>query len=188
VNGLRVIAGQCKGRRLLPVPGQSTRPTSDKVKESIFNIIGPFFDGGSVLDAYAGTGALAIEALSRGMTAATCIDIEPKSLKVIRQNIAACGFESACQVFRNDAKKAIPLLAKRNLKYDLVFLDPPYRYDVIPELILLLQQHDVLTDHATIVAEHDASVELDPAIGNCEQFRHAVYGDTAVTFYNTISK
>jgi 16S rRNA (guanine966-N2)-methyltransferase len=180
---LRVIAGTCKGRRLVSVPGHSTRPTRDNVKESIFNIIGPFFDGGNVLDAYAGTGALAIEALSRGMDSATLIDIEPLSLKTIRQNVTACGFLSACRIYRNDAKKAIPLLAKQSFRYDLVFLDPPYRYDVIPEMITLLQHHQLLEPNATIVAEHDANVELDAVIGDCRQFRRAEYGDTAVTFY-----
>ncbi|UOF89215.1 16S rRNA (guanine(966)-N(2))-methyltransferase RsmD [Fodinisporobacter ferrooxydans] len=180
---MRVIAGICKGRRLAAVPGQSTRPTSDKVKESIFNMIGPFFEEGHVLDAYAGTGALAIEALSRGMETATCIDIEPKSLHVIKKNLAECGFLTQAEVYRNDAKRAISILAKKDKRYDLVFLDPPYRYDTIPELISQLQEQRLVNDRAKIVAEHDAGVRLPDEIGEFVQIRYVVYGDTGVTIY-----
>src|SRR5690606_30618142 len=89
---MRVITGTARGRRLKAVPGLSTRPTSDRVKEAIFSMIGPFFDGGTVLDLFAGTGALGIEALSRGADRAVFVDRERASVETVRDNLAACGF------------------------------------------------------------------------------------------------
>ena len=180
---MRVIAGTCKGRKLLAVPGNSTRPTSDKVREAIFNMIGPFFSGGTVLDVYAGTGALVIEALSRGFDKAIAIDIEPKSIRVIKQNLELCGLLDRCQIYRNDARKAIRSLAHSSEPFDLVFLDPPYRYDTIPECMELLQEHQLLYDGAILVAEHDANVTLSTQIGRMFQIKSVHYGDTAVTTY-----
>src|SRR5690606_32139538 len=115
-------------RPLKAVPGKNTRPTTDKVKEALFSMIGPYFSGGYALDLFAGTGALGIEALSRGIDKAIFIDADKGSTQVIRDNLQATGLVDRAEVFRNDAEKALKALARRRLRLHLVFLDPPYRY------------------------------------------------------------
>jgi 16S rRNA (guanine(966)-N(2))-methyltransferase RsmD len=180
---MRIISGTARGRSLKAVPGTGTRPTTDKVKEAIFSMIGPYFDGGQVLDLFAGTGGLGIEALSRGMDRAIFTDIDKKSIDIIRDNARAAGFEKQAEIYRNDASKALKVLTKRESVFRLVFLDPPYRLKVIPELIESMQENGLLEEGATIVAEHDAEDTLPETIGRCETVRRAEYGDTAVTLY-----
>jgi 16S rRNA (guanine(966)-N(2))-methyltransferase RsmD len=183
---MRVISGTAKGRPLKAVPGTGTRPTTDKVKEAIFSMIGPYFDGGYVLDLFAGTGGLSIEALSRGMERAVLTDIEKKSVDTIRHNLQAAGFADQAEIYRNDAQRALKALAKREIKFDLVFLDPPYRLKVVQELVEQLDQANMLNEGATIVMEHDADDKYDAPIGRLQWVRRAEYGDTAITIYKDI--
>src|SRR5690348_8883448 len=144
---MRVIAGEYKGRRLKAVPGQNTRPTTDKVKESMFNIIGPYFEGGMALDLFAGTGGLGIEALSRGIVKAVFIEKDYKAISVIRENIQMLGLEPRVEISKNDAKRALDTLAERGVRFDLVFLDPPYKLiGLYQELILKMQQIGLLNN------------------------------------------
>ena len=124
---MRIIAGKFGGRRLKAVPGMKTRPTTDKVKESMFNIIGPYFDGGNVLDLFAGSGGLSIEAVSRGADQAYLIDRQYQAIKTIKENVAVTKAEDQFQIFKTDARKALTKLAEKQIKFDLVFLDPPYK-------------------------------------------------------------
>ncbi|TDF98271.1 16S rRNA (guanine(966)-N(2))-methyltransferase RsmD [Paenibacillus piri] len=180
---MRVISGTAKGRPLKAVPGIGTRPTTDKVKEAIFSMIGPYFDGGHVLDLFAGTGGLSIEALSRGMERAVLTDIDKKSIETIRQNLQAAGFAERAELYRNDALRAIKALTKRAAKFDLVFLDPPYRLKVVQSLVEQLDEADLLSPDATIVLEHDTDDVYREPIGRLQWIRRAEYGDTAVTIY-----
>ncbi|MFD0680200.1 MULTISPECIES: 16S rRNA (guanine(966)-N(2))-methyltransferase RsmD [unclassified Paenibacillus] len=180
---MRVISGSAKGRPLKAVPGTGTRPTTDKVKEAIFSMIGPYFDGGHVLDLFAGTGGLSIEALSRGMERAVLTDIDKKSIDTIRHNLEVSGFKEQAEIYRNDALRAIKALIKREAKFDLVFLDPPYRLKVVQDLIEQLDQANMLNEGATIVMEHDAADVYEEPIGRLQWVRRAEYGDTAVTIY-----
>jgi len=184
---MRVIAGEHRGRPLAAVPGKGTRPTTDKVKESMFNMIGPYFAGGWVLDLYAGTGGLAIEALSRGAERAVCVDIDGKAVAVARQNLASLGLTERAEVYRNDAVRAVRVLAKRGIRFALVFLDPPYAQQNIARDIRLLEQCALLASDAWIVAEHDAAVSLPEQIGGCRLDRKAEYGDTCITIYRYCS-
>jgi 16S rRNA (guanine966-N2)-methyltransferase len=180
---MRVISGSARGRMLKAVPGMSTRPTTDKVKEAIFSMIGPYFDGGQVLDLFAGTGGLGIEALSRGMDKGIFIDIEKKSLDTVLHNLGAAGLIDKAEVYRNDAARALKLLAKRELQFDLVFLDPPYKMKVIAELVGAMEELTLLKPCVIIVVEHDAGDVLPEFIDSLAQKRRAGYGDTAVTIY-----
>lgn len=180
---MRVISGNAKGRTLKAVPGASTRPTSDKVKEAVFNMIGPYFQGGAVLDLFAGTGGLGIEALSRGMDRAVFVDIEAKSIEVVRDNLAATKLSSQAEVYRHDAFRALKALAKKGAAFDLVFLDPPYRLKVMEKLIRSLEEYGLLRPQATVVAELDASDSRPKKIGSLVCQRSAEYGDTAILIY-----
>jgi 16S rRNA (guanine966-N2)-methyltransferase len=185
---MRVISGSARGRTLKAVPGMSTRPTTDKVKEAIFSMIGPYFDGGQVLDLFAGTGGLGIEALSRGMDKGIFIDIEKKSLDTVQHNLETAGFKDKAEVYRNDAERALKLLAKRELQFDLVFLDPPYKMKVISELVSAMDEQAMLKPNVIVVVEHDAADILPEFINSLKQIRRAGYGDTAVTIYERKSE
>ncbi|WP_135547058.1 16S rRNA (guanine(966)-N(2))-methyltransferase RsmD [Paenibacillus cymbidii] len=180
---MRVISGTAKGRPLKAVPGMGTRPTTDKVKEAVFSMIGPYFDGGQTLDLFAGTGGLGIEALSRGMERAVFIDIEKTSIGVIRHNLQATGLEQRAEVYRNEASRAIAALAKREIRFDLVFLDPPYKLRTLDQLMQKLQEADLLATNACVVAEHDTETTYSDTVGGLVCVRRSVYGETAITVY-----
>ncbi|MDF2724544.1 MAG: methyltransferase [Paenibacillus sp.] len=181
---MRVISGSAKGRPLKAVPGMGTRPTTDKVKEAIFSMIGPYFDGGIGLDLFAGTGGLGIEALSRGLETCIFVDADKKSIDVIRANLQATRLELQAEVYRNDAERALKALGKQATKqFKLVFLDPPYKMTEIPELIRSMQEMSLLSDGATIVVEHDAAHAFGEEIERAVRVKHSEYGETAVSIY-----
>lgn len=182
-EAVRVVSGSAKGRPLKSVPGTSTRPTTDKVKESIFSMIGPYFEGGALLDLFAGTGGLGIEALSRGMDRAVFIDVEPKSISTIKDNLKAARLEDSAEVYRNDAGRALKALEKRGYKFDLVFLDPPYRFKNGDELMLDMAERGLLQDSAVMVLEYESSYNYPEKFGDFCCFRTAKYGETAISIY-----
>ncbi|SDD96030.1 16S rRNA (guanine(966)-N(2))-methyltransferase RsmD [Paenibacillus sp. UNCCL117] len=184
---MRVISGSAKGRTLKAVPGMGTRPTTDKVKEAVFSMIGPYFDGGAVLDLFAGTGGLSIEALSRGMELAVLTDMDKKAIDTIRLNLQATGFTDRAEVYRNDAQRALKALAKREMKFDLVFLDPPYKLKVIGPLLEELEG-GMLADGARVVVEHDADDRYEEPVGLLEPVRRSEYGATAITVFRMVEK
>lgn len=180
---MRVVAGTRKGHPLLAVPGKDTRPTVDKVKESIFNMIGPYFDGGVALDLYAGTGGLGIEALSRGMDCCIFVDSNGKAIQVIKENLKSTHLQEQAEVYRNDANRALSVLSKREIKFDLVLLDPPYARQTLESQIAIMDLHGLLSPRGMIVAEHDAKDVLADAIGNVKKVKEATYGITTITIY-----
>jgi 16S rRNA (guanine966-N2)-methyltransferase len=181
---VRVIAGTAKGRLLKAVPGIGTRPTTDKVKEAIFSMIGPYFDGGLGLDLFAGTGGLGIEALSRGADRVIFIDMEKTSIQVIEDNLKTLGFKEQAEVYRNEAQRALQVLGRRGLKFDLIFLDPPYKMKQVDELLLLMEQMGMIQDHATVLVEHEAGHAYADEIGRFKVRKRTVYGDTAIAIYH----
>lgn len=185
---MRVVSGKAKGTLLKAVPGLYTRPTTDKVKEAIFSMIGPYFSGGTVLDLYAGTGGLGIEALSRGMDKAIFVDKDRKSIEIIRYNLAQAKLESQAEVYRNDADKAIKALGKRDILLDLVFLDPPYKLTHMDETVCKLGEAGLLPSGATIVVEHDSNHVYEDEISGFHQLKTAVYGETSVSIYQANSE
>ncbi|WPP39907.1 16S rRNA (guanine(966)-N(2))-methyltransferase RsmD [Paenibacillus hunanensis] len=180
---MRVISGSAKGRPLKAVPGNGTRPTTDKVKEAMFSIIGPYFDGGHVLDLFAGTGGLGIEALSRGMEHGVFIDMEYKSIEVIKSNVQSARLTEQAEIYRNEAGRALKVLQKREATFDLVFLDPPYRMKNGIELMQEMHERGLLNPGATIVLEFETG---HPYPTECQHFigvRQAEYGDTTLYVY-----
>lgn len=183
---MRVISGTAKGRHLKAVPGMGTRPTTDKVKEAIFSMIGPYFDGGMVLDLFAGTGGLGIEALSRGMDRAVFVDMDKKSIDVVRENLAACRLEQVAEVYRNEAERALKVLAKKEgeNRFELVFLDPPYRMKTADKLMEEMHSLGLLAPEAVVLVEHASDFRYPEAFGPFECRRLALYGETAVAIYD----
>lgn len=181
---MRVIAGMHKGRVLKAVPGESTRPTSDKVKEAVFQMMGPFFQGGTALDLFAGSGGLGIEALSREMSKVIFVDKHPKAIQAIKENLNMLNLEDRAEVYRNDALRALKAIAKREIRFDLVLLDPPYkRKDYLKMLDYLLDNH-LLNKHAMVYCEHDQSNVLPDTYKSLKAVKQADYGSLVqVTIY-----
>jgi 16S rRNA (guanine966-N2)-methyltransferase len=180
---VRVVSGICKGRPLKAVPGNTTRPTTDKVKEALFNMIGPYFDGGIGLDLFAGSGGLGLEALSRGLDKVIFIDRESKAIQVIQENIRACKFEDQTEVYRNDADRALKALIKREICFDFIFLDPPYKKQQLVSLMEKMDNQDVVKKDGIVVCEHSFDVELPSSVGQFTQIKHEKYGMIAITIY-----
>jgi 16S rRNA (guanine966-N2)-methyltransferase len=181
---MRVIAGLHKGRKLKAVSGKTTRPTTDKVKEAVFQVIGPFFTGGNVLDLFAGSGALGIEALSRGMDFSVFIDQQSKAIHTIYNNLKSLGITDQAEVYRNDAFRALLALSKRELQFDLILLDPPYKRQDFEKLLYEIKKLEMLKKNGFILCEHDISEKLPESIDNCSILKQSNYGDAiGVTIY-----
>ncbi|WEK56240.1 MAG: 16S rRNA (guanine(966)-N(2))-methyltransferase RsmD [Candidatus Cohnella colombiensis] len=180
---MRVISGQAKGHPLKAVPGSNTRPTTDKVKESLFSIIGPYFEEDRVLDLFAGTGGLGIEALSRGAASAVFIDSSSQSIEIVKRNLESTKLIARAEVYRNDAHRALKLLERKGEAFDLLFLDPPYAMKDCNELLLDAASRGLVADRAIAVIEHHPEVEYSEKIGAFERTRYVVYGDIALSIY-----
>lgn len=175
---MRVIAGEAGGVRLGNVP-PGVRPTSDRVRESLFGSLGQFFDGGSVLDLYAGTGSLGIEALSRGCERATFVEKNGRAVAAVRENLCRAGFEERAEVLRDDVGRALGEPLADGRQYNLIFLDPPYRIAAAEAGGLLGRLCDLLAPGGRVVVESDAPVES----GKGERGVARRYGGTLVTTF-----
>ncbi|WP_080874853.1 16S rRNA (guanine(966)-N(2))-methyltransferase RsmD [Oceanobacillus timonensis] len=183
---MRVIAGIHKGRALKSAAGETTRPTSDKVKEAVFQIIGPFFSGGTALDLFAGSGSLGIEALSREMSKVIFIDKHPKAIQTIKENLKTLQLEQKAEVYRNDAERALKAIAKRELQFDLVLLDPPYKSQDYMKILDYLLDNHMLQKNAIVYCEHDKSNLLPDEYKSLKAIKQADYGGLVqVTIYQT---
>jgi len=178
---MRIIAGVLKGRRLAPVKGR-IRPTAAKVREAVFSILGPAVLGARVLDLFAGTGALGIEALSRGAAAAVFVEDHPESLKVLRRNLTDLGLADRTTVWPLPVTAALKKLAGRGEPFGLAFLDPPYGGGAAAALNALASPH-LLAPAARVVVEHSRRESLPEACGVLTLLMTRRYGDTQVAFY-----
>ncbi|MFC0524021.1 16S rRNA (guanine(966)-N(2))-methyltransferase RsmD [Pontibacillus salicampi] len=172
---MRVISGVHKGRKLTPVPGRQTRPTTDKVKEALFQMIGPYFDGGMCFDLFAGSGGLGIEALSRGMERAIFVDKQQKAISTIYENLEALRMKDQAEVYRTDAFRAIKAAGKRGLTFDYIILDPPYDKVKFEDLFEAIHEQHLLKSDGMLVCEHSADQTLPQLIGEYEQIRYETY-------------
>jgi 16S rRNA (guanine966-N2)-methyltransferase len=180
---MRVVSGTCKGRSLKAVPGSTTRPTTDKVKEAIFNMIGPYFEGGLGLDLFAGSGGLGIETLSRGFEKVIFVDRDQKAVQIIKENLISCGLIDQSEVYRNDANRALKAIKKRDLKLDLILLDPPYKKQQLLNLMETIQSEGLLKPGGLIICEHGSDVELPDQVGLLAVTRREQYGIIGITIY-----
>lgn len=180
---MRVIAGDRKGLHLKSLKGNDTRPTTDKVKESLFNRIGPYFDGGVVVELFGGSGALSLEALSRGAERAFIFEKSSKACAVIRANAELCRYTDVIHIERTDARHAVKVMKKQKLTIDLLFIDPPYAENKYYELAEVLAVEGILSERAIIICEHDKRTELPLAYGQYEQVNRTVYGNSAISIY-----
>ncbi len=179
---MRIIAGEFKGRRLAAVKGR-IRPTSDKVREAIFSILGPAVVGARVLDLFAGTGALSLEALSRGALDAVLVEEQAAALSVLQQNLDSLGIGDRVRVMPLPVSAALRKLAAQGTQFSLIFLDPPYGRGLALKTLESLQDSGLLQPDARIVAEHSHRETLPEQVGRLMLHQCRRYGDTQVAFY-----
>lgn len=180
---MRIISGRLKGKRLVSIRGFGIRPTSDKVKESIFDILGNEFVGSTVLDLFAGTGSLGIEALSRWAKKAVFVDIHPHAIGVIRKNLAYLDLQEYAYVFKRNPLKGLRFLKDRNFCFDLVFLDPPYGKKLVEKVLKRISESGIIRSSTTLVAEHSQTELVTSEIGSLALKDQRRYGRTMVSFF-----
>jgi len=183
---LRIIGGKYKGRKLRSVKGTKTRPTAERTREAIFNIIVFQVPGAAVLDLFAGTGAFGLEALSRGARSAVFIDSSSQSISVLRQNLAGLHHQSPTKVIRWDLSRNLNCLKLSAPAIDLVFMDPPYNKNLIRPTLNHLHSSQCLTDNARIIVEHSHREAVLADQLPFEVVDRRKYGKTLVTFFEYV--
>ncbi|MFO7985227.1 MAG: 16S rRNA (guanine(966)-N(2))-methyltransferase RsmD [Desulfatiglandaceae bacterium] len=182
---MRITGGRSKGRTLTAVPrGAAIRPTSDRVREAIFSIMGQNLTGLTVLDLFSGTGSLGLEALSRGAEFAAFIDHTQEAIELINKNLTRCGYRHSAEILKRDLKQGIPqgqsISSKR---FDLVFLDPPYKCDGIPFVLKHPSIAEILAPGVRVVAETAREAVLPEHLPGLRCIDIRSYGDTRITIY-----
>lgn len=185
---MRVIAGIAKGRKLVAPKGYKTRPTADRVKESLFNIIAGAVEGAAVLDLYAGSGSLAIEALSRGAGSAVMVDNDRAAIMAIKRNLAATGLADQAIVMNAPASRALAYLSRQNQAFDLILLDPPYKIEKAELEIVLGTAAGSLNKQGRIVVEHRVDLPELKLNERLELVGGRRYGDTKLSVYKEREK
>ena len=184
---MRIISGTARGRTIVAPAGDRTRPTQDKVRESLFNIIRWDVMDARVLDLFAGTGALSLESLSRGAKSAVMIDADRAACEAIKKNIAACRMGDRARLIVRDYRQAIDQLASEGAQFDVAFLDPPYRMENTGEMCAALYDKGLLAKAFLLVVEHKRG--LAPLVDErFEAFDQRDYGDTQITFIRSAAR
>ncbi len=180
---MRVISGKVRGLKLNTPKNEDVRPTTDRVKESLFNMISPYIMDSNVLDLFAGTGSLGIECLSRGAQKCVFVDVSKESISIIKSNITRARVENESIVLNLDFKDAISKLKAQKNKFDVIFMDPPYYKNMFIDALEKIDNADLLEEEGIIVIEHDSKENLPEKIERLEKNKVKKYGNTTLTFY-----
>lgn len=180
---MRIISGSAKGRKILSPKSGITRPTLDRIKESMFDMIQNRVYGSKVLDVFAGTGSLGLESASRGATECYLIDRSDETYPLLRENIINLKFEDICKSFNMDSYEALRNFGKKSFVFDLIFIDPPYAKEMIPPAIDIIQQEGLLHKEGLIVTKIDSKEEIYEGTDKIVLTRYKKYGNTTVCFY-----
>jgi 16S rRNA (guanine(966)-N(2))-methyltransferase RsmD len=180
---MRIITGKARGLHLNVPKNYDVRPTADRVKESLFNIIGSKAVGAAVLDLFAGSGNLGLESWSRGARFVQFVDNSRVSLKLTESNILKCRAEADCKVLKHDAEAAVDLLYKQRHRFDLIFVDPPYNKGWVQKILAKLVKSPLLAENGWMIAEHSMHDDISDAVPEeYEIFRSQQYGETVLSF------
>ena len=182
---MRVIGGQARGRRLKVPKGQSLRPTAARVKEALFNILPRDLSGAKILDLFAGTGNVSIEALSRGAAAALLVDSSSESAKAIRENLRRLDLADRSQIWTVPVLRAVKRLGRRGETFDFIFLDPPYEQHWVGSTLKAIAEGDLLRSAGIVVAEHSVREKLQERYGSLVAYDQRKYGSTLLSFFRT---
>jgi 16S rRNA (guanine966-N2)-methyltransferase len=184
---MRIITGTLKGRRLVTPKGLSLRPTSDRVKESLFNILGGEIKDKTILDLFAGTGNLGIEALSRGAKRVTFVEKNREAIRLTQKNLITCQMEDRSEVLVKDVNQAIGLLKGKGERFDLIFMDPPYEKGLIQKTIERLGTERIYHDDSILVIEHHRREPLFDISDSWNLTRQRRIGETLISFLTPIT-
>lgn len=182
---MRIISGRARGKKLVAFTGERVRPTADRVREALFSILTSrcgTLAGLKVLDLFAGTGAFALEALSRGAQKAILVDAHPESLRIIRTNVESCRMSACAEVLQGELPAALSRVA-RHAPFDLIFLDPPYGRGLAEATLTRIDALALLAENGLVIAETDASEHLPERFGSLEQTDRRLYGACGISFF-----
>ncbi|MGH9899563.1 MAG: 16S rRNA (guanine(966)-N(2))-methyltransferase RsmD [Pyrinomonadaceae bacterium] len=183
---MRIIAGQYRGKRLKSPSGKLVRPTSDRTRETLFNVLSPGISDTCFLDLCAGTGAVGIEALSRGASFVTFVDCSRKMCALIEENLDSCQVpEEMTRVIMSDANSYLKRLNKEDPRLDLIFFDPPYDTDYSPTL-RAIESGKYLAGDGVLIVEHYHKKALPDEVGSIRRWRMIKVGDACLSFYETV--
>lgn len=183
---MRIISGNMRGLRLKSPKGNDTRPTADRVKESLFNILGYIESNSIVLDLFSGSGNIGLEFLSRGAKKVYFIENDKNSVSILKENIKKCRVEESTEVYRNDVIKSIEIFDKKRLKFDYIFLDPPYNKGLAEKTLERISNSNLLNDRSIIIIEHEVELEFADEYYGIEKIDRRNYGSTAITFFRKL--
>ncbi len=178
---MRIIAGKHRSRKLMSLEGNDTRPTQDKIKEAIFSSIGTYFDGGRVLDLFAGSGSVGLECLSRGMKEAYFCDCNKAAIQIVEQNCEALKEASNCTIVMSDYQSMLKQC--ENLQFDLVFIDPPYALKVHDEIMMYIASKHMVSEYGDVIVETHKEDTLQDHYMDLVKVKEKCYGITKVSYY-----
>lgn len=179
---MRVISGKAKGHKLVAPEGLDTRPTTDRIKETLFNIIAPDIYECEFLDLFSGSGSIGIEALSRGAQKAVFVDNGKIALEAIEYNLNHTKLSDNAEIIRTEVLPAIKMLGSKNVKFDIIFMDPPYMASLYKQTLMAILEANLLKKDGYIIAEHPAKVEL-PVVEGFKIVRTKDYKKTVMSFW-----
>jgi len=186
---MKIIAGKWRGFSLKHPERHLSRPTQERVKKSLFDILGPTLKGSVVLDLFSGSGSLGIEALSREAKAVTFVEKNPICMKLLKENLSKLPNVGEVHLLSEDAFKAVLKLSKKGESFDIIFMDPPYTEEVTTKYLRGLGDCDILSPNAVLVARHAAKECLPPQTGHLRRWREEQYGPrTQLSFYRMMRK
>ena len=181
---MRVIAGKYRSRKLAAPAGTATRPTSDRLRETLFNVVAPSVEGSTWIDLFAGTGAVGIEAISRGAAMVYFVESASRAVQSIRHNLTELEIDKGFEILDHKVEPALRALEARGVQCDFCFLDPPYRkLDDYEQVLSLLGESPLLAPTGTVIAEHDKHFDPGEAFGKLHRVRKLRQGDAVLSFY-----
>jgi 16S rRNA (guanine(966)-N(2))-methyltransferase RsmD len=180
---LRVISGSAKGKKLKAPAGLNTRPITDMIKEALFNVLGAKVPNAKLLDLFAGSGSVGIEALSRGAQSVVFVDNSVEALKVVKENLNNCSFTREYHILRNDVFKALGLLKRHNSKFDLIYVDPPFTNEkIFNEIMEAIDVMDILEPEGIVIIRTPRRKEM-PIFDRLQEYRLNHYGESSLHYY-----
>lgn len=186
LTDVRIISGNFRGRRLRAPDGLSTRPTSDRVREALFNILGAQVAGARFLDLCAGSGAVGLEALSRGAESVVFVEQARRALAFIEENIEHCGVGDATTIVAKEATAALKVLAARDLKFDIVYVDPPYDAGIYKPILSMLNSRKLVEPDGVVIVEYRWRDRLPSEVGDLRRYRDVRHGEATLGFYSVV--
>jgi 16S rRNA (guanine(966)-N(2))-methyltransferase RsmD len=180
---MRITGGKFRGIPLKAPGGKRTRPTSDKIRQALFNVLGGSVIDAKTLDLFAGSGALALEALSRGAQSAVLVEKDTLAARALSANIERIGLSKTTRVFRADFRSALSKLSREGERFDIIFIDPPYEGDLLSEASVALRENSVTTKDSIIVVEHFAKTTPPETIAGLPLDNTRAYGQTSLSYY-----